>query len=85
MGLWDDLKKVVQQSGQQAMKKADEAINAVQKSVVEQEAAHQQKLDNLLADMTSGKTDLTAEQLAHLRKFAFKPGKTVKPGDPPSR
>jgi hypothetical protein len=85
MGLWDDLKKVVQQSGEQALKKADDAINAVQKSVEDHEAAHKNKMDALMADMLSGETDVTPEQLAHLRKFAFKPGKIGRPGDPPVR
>lgn len=85
MGLWDDLKKVVQDTGEQALKKADDALNAVQKSVEAHETAHKNKLDALMADMLSDTKDVTPEQLAKLRKFAFQPGKIGRPGEPPVR
>jgi hypothetical protein len=85
MGLWDDLKKVVQQTGEQAIKKADAAVDAMQKSIETHETAHQNKMDALMADLLSGQADVTPEQLTQLRKFAFKPGKIGHPGDPPVR
>jgi predicted phage gp36 major capsid-like protein len=85
MGLWDDLKKAVQQTGEQALKKADAAVDAMQKSMETHETSHQHKLDATMAELLSGRTDVTPEQLAELRKFAFKPGKIGKPGEPPVR
>ena len=75
MGLWGDIWQAAKETGEQALKKVDSAMDSAQRSMAEHEAAHNQHMDDLLAQFMAGNPQLTPEQKVNLRKYAFKTGK----------
>jgi hypothetical protein len=75
MGFWGDVWQSAKETGEQALKSVDSAIDTARTSMEQHETAHNHHMEELLSQFLVGNPHLTAEQKANLRKFAFKTGK----------
>ena len=82
MGFWGGLWDAAKATGEHAVKKADAAVDAVRSSVEQHESQHEENREALMARYLAGGGQLTPEQQAAMRKYAFKPGKLTDVPDP---
>ncbi|MBC7541688.1 MAG: hypothetical protein H7338_03065 [Candidatus Sericytochromatia bacterium] len=85
MGLWGSIWQAAKETGEQALKSVDSALDSARTSMEQHESAHNQGMEDLLSQFMAGNPNLTADQKAQLRKFAFKTGKlpTMSDLEPP--
>lgn len=75
MGFFGSLWQAAKETGEHAMKKADAAIDAARTSMEQTEAAHNQNVQAQINQMMAANPNLTEEQKAAMRRYAFKSGK----------